>query len=223
MTYAGDYTPADFNETVPEDIRHDSAPVTSPSTHTSATTQSTLRIVVGPDGKAYPDFNATLPGKAVDLPLSKAAIIDAIDRHILGANTDCTDLIDMIEKALKNRALGMISIARKAGALAVGTEKAEEMIKSGKAAIYLTASPAGSDTRNRLTYHTHATGAVLVDLFTTEELSKACGTEKVMHAALIKGGIAQKFLAETCRTAEFYDKTLTTNPKKGPEEGKDDR
>jgi uncharacterized protein len=174
LIYAGEKTPADLNTFAPEDIRHDDGTIAStsqtPATETrppknkkpspvciiSGTAlepERMLRFVVGPENTLYADFAENLPGKAFWCNLYGPTLRQAIETQAFGTDIIIPEtMLATIEKGLRHQALSMISMARKAGHLYTGAEKTEQLIKSGKAAIYLTGSEKDADTRMKLTF-----------------------------------------------------------------------
>lgn len=168
-----------------------------------------LRFVIGPENTLYPDFAEKLPGKEFFVNLYRPTMEAALRDNPFGAEVVIpADMMDQIEKGLRHQALSMLSMTKKAGQLLTGAEKTEGMLKSGKAFIYMTASPKDADTRMTLTFHAQANNAKIVDFFTSDELSKASGANKVHHAALGRGGTASKFFVHVKRMNLFRDQTL---------------
>ena len=120
-------------------------------------------------------------------------------------------MLATIEKGLRHQALSMISMARKAGHLYTGAEKTEQLIKSGKAAIYLTGSEKDADTRMKLTFLAGDKVRV-IDLFSSEELSQASGMNKVFHAALLRGTLADRFFTNVRRMNLFRQQDQNDKP-----------
>ncbi|MDB5492233.1 MAG: hypothetical protein JWO78_2082 [Micavibrio sp.] len=167
-----------------------------------------LRFVIGPENTLYPDFAEKLPGKEFFVNLYRPVMEAALKDNPFGADVVIPpNMMDQIEAGLRHQALSMLSMTKKAGQLLTGAEKTEGMLKSGKGSIYLTASPKDADTRMTLSFHAQSNNARIVDFFTSDELSKASGANKVYHAALGRGGTATKFFVHVKRMNLFRDQT----------------
>lgn len=231
MIYAGDTTPADLTTAAPDETRHgDGVPASVKNasrrkkpdpvcivTGESREPERMLRFVVGPDDTLYPDFTGTLPGQAYWCNLYGPTLREAINRRVFGENvTIPANILEIVENGLRDQALSMISMARKAGHFYAGAEKAEQLIRSGRAAIYLTASEKDADTRQKLTYLANLTeGAVrVIDLFTSDEISRASGMNKLYHAALMRSDLSDRFFAHVRRLNLFRQEQQQSSPEK---------
>lgn len=231
MTYAGDeQTPAELNASMPPDnARHGDADLRAQSTDTEnrppkkgkkapscivsgeeLDTGRMLRFVIGPGDVLYPDFADKLPGTAywcnLYRPTLDTALRDNAFARVAGKPVVIpTDIHAQIERGLRQQALAMVSMARKAGLMSTGAEKSEQVIRSGKAGIYLTAAQKDADTRMKLTFL--AKKCRIVDLFDSDELSTASGANKVVHAVMTRGGSAERFFDHVKRLNLFLSQT----------------
>lgn len=223
MIYAGDHSPTETDKTVPGDARDASPVVNQPKSQKSAVKQHIcihsgvaleedrlMRFVIGPEDVLYPDFSADLPGKVLWCSLFRQTVQDAINNNSFAkaAGQDVTipaGLMDQVERGLRQKALSLLSMTKKAGHLLTGAEKAEQMLRSGKAGIYLTAAARDADTREKLTFLALNADrpARIVDMFTSEELSRASGANKVFHAVMSRGGTTDRFFSHVKRMHLF--------------------
>ncbi len=111
------------------------------------------------------------------------------------------DLADQVERLLARRCLDFLGLARRGGAATAGFERVRALLQSGAAAVLVAAADGADDGRRKLI----AVGrdVPLVTLFTADELAGALGRERVVYAALKKGGVAKRFVIETARLAGF--------------------
>lgn len=220
MTYIGEFSPNGQTDGTPVDNgREQETYVKPPKPAPSFTCAQSgeklekdrvLRFVIGPENTLYPDFAGNLPGTAFYVNLYRPTMEAALKDNPFGADVVIPpNMMDMIETGLRHQALSLLSMTKKAGQLLTGAEKTEGMLKSGKASIYLTASPKDADTRMTLTFHAQENNARVVDFFTSDELSKASGANKVFHAAMGRGGTANTFFVHVKRMNLFRDQTLT--------------
>ena len=164
-----------------------------------------LRFTLTPDRQVVPDFKKKLPGKGFYITNSRSVLEQAVAKNVFrrfGKHTKVApNLGEIVENVLKNRALEAINLARKAGALITGFEKVRENLQKGKVAFVLEATDAGSDGTAKI-------GAVARDteilrLFTTDELDKALGRVNTVHAALLKGQMAESVYRQLKKWQNF--------------------
>ncbi len=152
-----------------------------------------LRFTLTPDRQVIPDFNKKLPGKGFYLTNSRAVLNQAVAKNIFkkfGKNTKVDpNLGDIVENILKNRALDAINLAKKAGSLITGFEKVRENLQKGKVAFIIEATDAGSDGAAKI--RNAAGNTEILTLFEVEELDKALNRVNTVHAALLKGKMAE--------------------------------
>jgi predicted RNA-binding protein YlxR (DUF448 family)/ribosomal protein L7Ae-like RNA K-turn-binding protein len=166
-----------------------------------------VRFVRAPDGAVVPDLNRKLPGRGVWVSLSRTKVAEAVKRRAfnrgLGEVVAGTDLPDQVGGLLRKAALSYISLAKKAGEAVAGAAKVEEMVASGRARLVIHAREAAQNGRQKID-SLSGPNVETLSLFTSIELDLAFGRANVIHAAVAKGGLAQKLL-QAVRRAEAYD------------------
>jgi len=167
-----------------------------------------LRFVRGPSGEAVPDLSRKLPGRGVWVSLNRARLAEAVAKRLFSrgfaAETKASpDLPDLVAGLLRKAALSYLSLAKKAGEAVTGFMKVEEMLGHGKARILVHAVEAATDGRRKLDKlvgpEVEKTG-----LFHLDELDLAFGRSNVIHAAVARGGLAEKLLT-ALRRIEIYE------------------
>jgi predicted RNA-binding protein YlxR (DUF448 family) len=176
-----------------------------------------IRFVLGPDGSVVPDLKEKLPGRGVWLTAAHDTVAEAVKRKVFGralkAETKPAEgLADQIERLLADAALGALAMANKAGEVVFGHAKVEEALEKGRVLALIHASDAAEDGCRKLDGKargvTAGLGIPAVHAFSADELGLASGRSNVIHAALIQGGAARKFLAAASRV-ERYRKGYT--------------
>lgn len=167
-----------------------------------------IRFVCGPSGEAVPDLARKLPGRGVWVSLNRARVAEAVAKRAFsrGFATDTKaspDLPDLVARLLKKAALSYLSLAKKAGEAVTGFTKVEEMLGHGKARILIHAVEAAADGRRKLD-KLAGPEVEKADLFHLDELDLAFGGSNVIHAAVAKGGLAEKLL-KALRRIEDYE------------------
>ena len=154
-----------------------------------------LRLVVGPDGEIVPDVEARLPGRGLWLTPRRDIVATAAAKGLFAKAARRrvvlpSDLAGEVEQLLRARCLALLGLARRAGQLRTGFEKVREDLKAGRAGLLLAARDGAPDGRQKLA--ALLGDRVPVALFDSEELSLALGRERVVHAVVAEGGIAQQ-------------------------------
>lgn len=179
-----------------------------------------MRFVVGPDELVVPDLDARLPGRGLWLIgrrdiVAKACAERAFARGAKRQVTPMTgpdgeSLDAFVEQALFRRAVGALTLARKAGAYVSGFEKvrtalADRAMDDGAGdALLLCASDAGADGRARLgRLAGHAGGVTRVEVFDAATLGAVSGRDHAVHAIVLPGGAARHVL-ETVQALTAY-------------------
>ncbi len=111
------------------------------------------------------------------------------------------DLCAIIDAGLERRALDALGLARRTGEAVAGFDQVKEALTGGKVAVLIAASEAGADGQAKL--KRLGAGAPRVVGFACAKLSAALGKERVIHAALIAGAGATRFLREARRLEGF--------------------
>ncbi|MEQ9447342.1 MAG: RNA-binding protein [Rhodospirillaceae bacterium] len=163
---------------------------------------SLIRFVVSPDRAVVPDVDHALPGRGLWLSAERAMIEKAASKRMFAkaARGDVSvdaDLARRVEDLLKRRCLNHLGLARRAGLVAAGADKAKAQISSGRTAALLEASDGSS--RERSKFVAMAPHVPVVDVFTGEELGSALGRDAVVHVALLQGRLTTMLLEDAAR------------------------
>jgi uncharacterized protein len=167
-----------------------------------------IRFARAPTGEVVPDVGRKLPGRGVWVSLSRSRVAEAVRRKQFArgfdANVEVDDgLAEVTGQALRRQALGYLSLARKGGTLVSGATKVEKVLERGEARVLVHASEAAEHGREKLDRLAGPETAIVTCL-TSAEMDLALGRENVIHAAIIKGGLAEKLLA-AARRVERYE------------------
>lgn len=94
-----------------------------------------------------------------------------------------------------SKALNYLSIARKAGSIETGEDKASALVKAGKAKALIVASDTSDGARRRAEGYVFETSALLVELpFTKAEIAEATGRPGCSMAAMTDLGLTAAFV-----------------------------
>ena len=166
-----------------------------------------IRFVRSPDGVAVPDLGRKLPGRGVWVSLDSKILAEAVrkklfSRGFAAETTMPPDLPDMVAKVLRQLALSLLSLAKKAGEAVAGFMKVEEMLGRGRAKLLFRGTDAALDGCRKLDKLAEP-GVQRIVLFERRELDLAFGRPNVVHAAVAKGGLAEKLSAAVRRIEMF--------------------
>jgi predicted RNA-binding protein YlxR (DUF448 family) len=171
-----------------------------------------IRFVRGPEGDVVPDLKGRLPGRGVWIEATKPAVADAVRRNAFARSLKAevkvsADLADRVGRFLDEAALAALALANKAGEAVFGTAKVEEAIARGRVLALVHARDSAPDGCRKLDAKFRAKMGPKVPspvtLFASSELDLASGRSNVIHAAVIQGGAAAKFLAAASRVERY--------------------
>ncbi|MFT3975124.1 MAG: RNA-binding protein [Amaricoccus sp.] len=169
-----------------------------------------LRFVVGPDDTVVPDLAGKLPGRgmyvAADadtlrLAVKKGHFARAAKRQVAVP----PDLADRVEALLTARLTELVAMARKAGQAVCGLEKTTAALVSGEATLLLQAADGSERERARL--RPPAGENSLVTCLFAHELGLAFARDRVIHAAVLAGGLRDRIRDEALRLSGIRDET----------------
>jgi predicted RNA-binding protein YlxR (DUF448 family) len=173
-----------------------------------------VRFVAGPGGVVVPDVARKLPGRglwvearreSVDLAARKGGFSRAAKAKL----TAPADLADQVDRLLAARLLSGLGLARRAGDLILGFEKAAAAIEAGKVAWMVEASDGSADGRRKLRQSARRAAASnlrspqLLGVFSAEELGLALGLGNVIHVAFLAGRGAGRWTIDVERLSGF--------------------
>ncbi|MEM6711530.1 MAG: RNA-binding protein [Pseudomonadota bacterium] len=169
-----------------------------------------IRFVLDPEGMVVPDVKAVLPGRGAWVTGEAGVLGKAIERRafarafkttITPENTE--RLVERTEEVLTAHAKGALGLARKAGLIVTGFSKVEGAIKGGKACALFHAREAAPDGAGKLDRLAGYHAVPVLRPLTHSEMGLALGQEHVIHAALLDGPGAARFLSPLKRLEVF--------------------
>jgi hypothetical protein len=143
--------------------------------------------------------------------LDKAIAGKQFARGFQAETTIPPDLADMVSKLLRQQALSLLSLAKKAGEAVTGFMKVEDMLGRGRARLLFHGTDAKPDGCRKLDKLAQPGVVEKIVLFEIDELDLAFGRPNVVHAAVAKGGLAEK-LSVAVRRIEMFEGRMTGPP-----------
>ncbi len=180
-----------------------------------------IRFVVGPDATVVPDLAGKLPGRGFWIGAERDLVEKAMRKGLFaraakGSVRVADTLVDDLERLLTRRAIDTLGFARRAGEIVGGFEKVVDKLERGVVAALLEAVDGAPDGHRKMMARLKAAQgygligevSVLRPLY-AREMGLALGRAHVIHAALIKGRMVEKALADLARL-EVYGRTRPT-------------
>ena len=169
-----------------------------------------IRFVVGPDGVVFPDLARKLPGRGMWVEATRAAVEQAARKGAFARSAKAQvkappGLADQVEQLLRTRLLQGLGLARRAGELTWGFEKASSAIGAGRAVWMIEASDGGADGRGKLlsAARRQPSPPRLVGVFDSAELGLALGLENAIHLVFLAGRGAKRWTQDVQRLSGF--------------------
>ena len=161
-----------------------------------------IRLAVSPDGVVVPDVLGKLPGRGMWVSAERTALEAAMKKGLFarGAKKPLKvpdDLLDQIEALLTRRLIDGISMARKAGLAIAGFEKVKDWLGKDQARILFQASDGSERGKSKL--HPPGGRGSFFEVLTASELGLSFGRERVIHAALGRGGLTERIREDAIR------------------------
>jgi predicted RNA-binding protein YlxR (DUF448 family) len=165
-----------------------------------------IRFVVGPDGQVVPDLAERLPGRGLWVSAEREALRRAQAKGLFAKAARRTvrapdDLVDRVEALLHRSCIDLIGMARRAGQAVAGYEKVHALLAEGRVGVLLAASDGAADGRAKLAALAAAVrpAPALVEIFSADALGMAFARDRMVHAAVTRGGLAERLVAEAAR------------------------
>lgn len=155
-----------------------------------------IRFVLSPAKVVTPDINRKLPGRGLWVSATQEALKLAVlrNRFAASAKTSVTippDLLAQVEKLCLTKLENTMGMANRANMLAAGIDNVMNVLRLGKAGVYLTASPKTSDARRKIAGR--APDLPTFEGFDPEFLGKIAGTGQLtQHIAVASGDLCDK-------------------------------
>ncbi|MEO1313877.1 MAG: RNA-binding protein [Pseudomonadota bacterium] len=171
---------------------------------TSGPTDRLIRFVIGPDATVVPDLAERLPGRGIWVSAQRDALEKATQKGLFSRAAKLSVRADpalpqQVEDLLAARVVELVSLARKAGEAVSGFEKVKAWLIDGTAVCLLQARD-GSEREMARLRPPEGPNAYFQQL-SAAELGLAFGRDRVIHAALISGGLGERVRYESARLA----------------------
>ncbi len=172
-----------------------------------------IRFVAGPDDMVVPDLAGKLPGRGMWVSADAAALGQAAAKgHFARAAKRQlrvpADLAARVEALIAARLVDLLALARKAGQAVAGMEKTKAALASGEAALLVQAVDGSVRERGQL--RPPEGDNTLVSCLFAHELGVAFARDRVIHAAVLAGGLSDRIRDEALRLSGIRDVNVGT-------------
>jgi predicted RNA-binding protein YlxR (DUF448 family) len=161
-----------------------------------------VRFVVGPGDEVVPDIAGRLPGRGIWVSADAAALRHAASRGLFARAAKRAVRVEpgleaRVEALVARHLVDLVALARRAGQAVAGLEKTRAALVSGEAALLLQAADGSARERARLRPPDGEN--TRFDCLSGHELGLAFGRDRVIHAAVLAGGLADRVRDEALR------------------------
>jgi predicted RNA-binding protein YlxR (DUF448 family) len=174
-----------------------------------------IRFVAAPDGEIVPDLAERLPGRGIWVSADAEALAKAAGKGYFARAAKHQvrvppDLVARVEAQLAGRLVDLVALARKAGQAVAGLEKTKAALVSGEASLLLQAVDGSMRERGQLRPPKGENS--LVSCLFAHELGLAFARDRVIHAAVLAGGLGDRIRDEALRLSGVRDGTSQPPP-----------
>jgi predicted RNA-binding protein YlxR (DUF448 family) len=161
-----------------------------------------IRFVIGPGDEVVPDVAGRLPGRGIWVSSDAAALRQAVAKGLFARAAKRAvrvepGLEDRVEALVARHLVDLVALARRAGQSVAGLEKTKAALVSGEAVLLLQA--ADGSVRERARLRPPEGENTLFDCLSGHELGLAFARDRVIHAAVLAGGLADRVRDEALR------------------------
>ena len=176
-----------------------------------------VRFVLSPDGVVTPDIARKLPGRGVWVSadrksLEKTIALKSFSRGFKTKAQIDGNLVTLTESLLARRVLGLITMARKAGVMAMGFDQVQSMAREAAIAFRIEAKDGSKDGRSKIRTLSKAMNReqdladpIVIGCFTAQDIGKALARDSIVHAAIKPSKLAKTLAIEAKRLSGFRD------------------
>jgi uncharacterized protein len=177
-------------------------------TRTSSPKAGLIRFVAGPDDTVVPDIAGRLPGRGMWVSADVTALRQAAGKGLFARAAKRQlrvpeGLAEEVERQLAARLSEFVALARKAGQAVAGLEKTKSALVAGEAALLLQAADGSARERQQLRPPEGENS--LVSCLFAHELGLAFARDRVIHAAVLAGGLGDRIRDEALRLSGIRD------------------
>jgi uncharacterized protein len=170
-----------------------------------------VRFVIGPDDRPVPDLEEKLPGRGLWLSAERHVIHTACAKNLFARRARCRVQIDAdmpaaLEGLMARRCIRWLELARRAGQAVGGFDEVRRGLAHGGGGIVLSARDGATGSRDKIARI--AQGLAILDALGAVEIGAAFGRERVVHALVSAGGLAENLLRDMTRLSGLREQEM---------------
>ena len=160
-----------------------------------------LRFVLDPAGQVTFDMGKRLPGRGIWLIPKRDVLETAVKKNAFARSAKSeagipADLVERVETQVRQTLLDRLGLARRSGALVVGTEKTKDKLKQGKLRLLVLASDGSEKTLDPLIRIAEDTATAVLRSETAHTLAQALGRATAVCSGVTDARLAKTILAD---------------------------
>ena len=165
-----------------------------------------LRFVVSPDDSPVPDLDEKLPGRGLWLSADRDMLNTACARNLFAKRARRqvradANLAQRVEGLLVKRCIELLQLARRSGVLTVGSDEVGSRLRAGVNGLLVLAADGAPKSRRKIAEL--APDLAVRDVLSGYELGTVMGRERIVHALVAEGGLADLLARDLSRLGGF--------------------
>lgn len=169
-----------------------------------------IRYVVGPDNRVVVDYRKRLPGRGTYTCFDRSCIERAVNnggfvRAFRGRveRPEQHELTNHACQAIRQRLVGLLGIARKAGKIHLGNGRVEAALKRGELAALVVAADKIGSTVDKLNRLAESSGVATFRILSREDLGQGVGRDGIDVAGVANRQFADLLALEIIRLQQI--------------------
>ena len=147
-----------------------------------------IKLSLSPDNKLVPDLHNNLPGKSIWVPANKKLIKyiqerDDVKAHFGVSRLFSNDLVFLVRKILRKKILSSVSLAKKAGYLAIGLDTIKTQFIEKKHCLIVVAK--GAKSLQGYSVFSSNNVSCFENLLYQKDLEKSTGKNNVKYVGIL--------------------------------------
>ncbi|QMW21991.1 DUF448 domain-containing protein [Sandaracinobacteroides saxicola] len=191
-----------------------------------------IRLVRGPDGAAWPDLAAKLPGRGAWIVPDRSLLAAVAPRKLSGLLTRALraptsvpdDLVERIDAGLRARLLQRLGLEHRAGHLMFGSDRLGEGVRRGQLFALFHAADAAEDGAGKLAQAARVGEAIAPVRLPIDRLalSRALGRDNTVHLGVTNSSAAARIMADVARLAAWCGEIMDNEGAAAPLKAEDE-
>ena len=167
-----------------------------------------IKFSLSPDNKLVPDLHNNLPGKSIWVPANKELIKylqsrEDVKVHFGVSNIFTNDLVFLVQKILRKKILNSISLAKKAGYLAIGLDTIKTQLIEKKQCLIVVAK--GAKSLKNYSFFSSNSISCFENLLYQRDLEKSTGKNNVKYVGILSKNFKKTIQVDLNKLKGFID------------------